>query len=381
MNEIASVCRAWGEASRAAEPAWLATVVGVEGSSYRRPGARLLFGREAVLAGAVSGGCLERELGLTGPWLTRNGPVIKIFDSRAEDERAPGTGCEGKVHVLVEPLSAVSDGALSLIGRELAEENRVVLVTVLDTDLPGVPVGARLVKTHRRLTSQVPNLELLRDLTGLASTALAETELTARRLSFCGTTILLELLEPPPHLFVFGAGADAVPVVRMAALLGWTVTVCGATAHVATRERFVKLARVSEGSLDEDIALLERSARPLAVVMAHDYRADRRALAALLGTKAAYVGVLGPAHRTHRMLEEIERDGRGPVATGRARVFGPAGLALGAETAEEIALSMLAEAQAVLAETEPVFLRERSGTIHARGAPDPSDRDWVAKAK
>ncbi len=381
MNEIASVCRAWVEASRAAEPAWLATVVGVEGSSYRRPGARLLFGRDAVLAGAVSGGCLERELGLTGPWLTRNGPVIKVFDSRAEDERAPGTGCEGKVHVLVEPLSAVSDAALSLIGRELAEEQRVVLATILETDSAGVPVGARLVKTRRRLSSQVPNLELLRDLTGIASAALGDTEPSARRVSFCGTTILLELLEPPPHLFVFGAGADAVPLVRMATLLGWTVTVSGAHAHVATRERFIKLARVSERSLEGDIDHLERCARPLAVVMAHDYRADRRALAALLGTKAAYVGVLGPAPRTHRMLEEIERDGRAPVAAGRARVFGPAGLSLGAETAEEIALSMLAEAQAVISETQPVFLSERSGTIHARGAPESSERARLAGTK
>jgi xanthine dehydrogenase accessory factor len=380
VNEIAAVCRAWFEASHASEPAWLATVVGVEGSSYRRPGARLLFGRESVLAGAVSGGCLERELGLTGPWLTRNGPVIKIFDSRAEDERAPGTGCEGKVHVLVEPLSAVSDGALSLIGRELADERRVVLATVLETDFSGVPIGARLMKTSRRLSSQVPHLELLRDLTGMASAALREPEASARRLSFGGTTILLEVLEPPPHLFVFGAGADAIPVVRMAKLLGWSVTVCGA-AHVAARERFVRLTRVSDRSLAGDIALLNGAARPLAVVMAHDYRADRRTLEALLGTKAVYVGVLGPAHRTRRMLDEIERDGRAPMAAGRARVFGPAGLALGAETAEEIALSMLAEAQAVLSETEPVLLSERSGTIHARRAPDSSDGAWLAEAE
>jgi len=115
--------------------------------------------------------------------------------------------------------------------------------------------------------------------------------------------------------------------------------------------------------------------------MSHDYRADRRALAALLGTKAAYVGVLGPAHRTRRLLDEIERDGRAPAAARPARVFGPAGLALGAETAEEIALSMVAEAQAVLSETEPVFLSERSGTIHARATLDSDDAAPLAEAK
>jgi xanthine/CO dehydrogenase XdhC/CoxF family maturation factor len=367
---MAAVCKAWFEASRAAEQMWLATVVAVEGSTYRRPGARLLFSRDAILAGAISGGCLERELARTGPWLTRNGPVIKVFDSRWDDDEVRGTGCDGKVHVLLEPITAVTDGALAVIGRELDAERSVALVTLLASQLPNVPLGARVLKTDHGLVSQVPDLALARRCAEVATEALLDRELEPVQLDLGGATVLLEVLEPAPHLFVFGAGADAVPVVHLASLLGWNVTVCGARSHVATRARFAMLARVSEQSPAEDAAALDRCARPLAVVMSHDYEADRDVLQALLGTRVPYIGMLGPARRTERMFAELEQAGTPPPADGRQRVWSPAGLALGAETAEEIALSILAEAQAVLAASEPGFLRERSGSIHRRPEPD-----------
>lgn len=366
MSEIATVCRAWLQASRASEPTWLATVTSVEGSSPHRPGARMIFNRQSVLAGAVSGDSFERELAGSGPWLTRNGPVIKVFDYRSDDGETRGD-CVGRAHVLLEPLTPVSDGALALIARELGVERRVAVMTVVDTDLPGLPVGARLVKTQHGLVSQVPNLELSRMLTKLGSTALGGAKTVAERVLLGSTTALLEVLEPPPHLFVFGAEADSVPVVRLAALLGWNVTVC-AGASTPNRERWGKLARVSEQSLEDNVKELDRCAQPLALVMSHDYRADRRALAALVETKARYVGIAGPARRTRKMLDEIERTGRALEPECRARLFGPAGLGLGAVTAEELALSVLAEAQGVLAGGEPVFVSERSGTIQTRPA-------------
>jgi xanthine/CO dehydrogenase XdhC/CoxF family maturation factor len=372
LNEIGTLCRAWVEASRVSEHTWLATVTGVEGLVSHRLGARLLFNRRSVIAGAVSGGSLERELARTGPWLTRNGPLIHVFDCRSGDDERRGNECEGRVHLLLEPLTPVSDGALSMIARELAAERRVAVMTILQTDVPGLPVGARLVKTQHGLVSQVPNLELSRTLTRLGSAALGRAKTVAERVLIGATTALLEVLEPPPHLFVFGAEADAVSVVRFAALLGWSVTVCAGTT-TPSRERFDKLARISEQSLADDVTELDRCARPLALVMSHEYSTDRSVVAALLETKARYVGIAGPAHRTQRMLDEIERTGRALDPECRARLFGPAGLALGAETAEELALSVLAEAQTVLAESEPVFLSERSGTVQTHAADSIAD--------
>jgi xanthine dehydrogenase accessory factor len=366
LSEIAAVCRAWFSTSRAGEPAWLATVTDVEGSSYRRPGARLIFTREALLAGSISGGCLEREVARTGPWLARRGPVVKVFDSRLDDDEIrQGTGCEGRVHVLVEPLSPTADGALSVIFRELGAERAVAVATVVQTPWPLVPLGARVVKTTRGLVSHVPDPALSRVLAEATEDALFEGSPRRQHLVHDGVVALIEVLAPPPHLFVFGAGADTVPVVRFAAQLGWTVTVCGATT-VGARARFVELARVSSQSLSDNIAELERSARPLAVVMSHDYQGDRDTLAELLRTQCAYVGVLGPARRTERLLGEIERASGAIPPERKSAIFGPAGLALGAETADEIALSIVAEAQSVLASSSAGFLRERSGHLHVR---------------
>lgn len=365
MSEIAAICRAWLAATRASEPTWLATIARVEGSSYRRPGARLLFSRDAVLAGALSGGCLERELVRMGPWLARQGPVSQAVDSRFdEDGPRRGSGCHGKLDVLIEPLTAVADAGLAVLGRELAAERRVALATMIQSELAQVPLGARVVRTEHALVSQVREDSLTRALDGALLATFGERGACTKYVRTQRGTALVELLEPPPHLFVFGSGVDVVPVARAAALLDWNVTVCARPGQLGVRERFIELARLSEQPIATNVAALSRCARPLAVVMSHDYEQDRSVLAALLECDVPYVGVLGPARRTERMLDEIAAD-RGPIAPARrACVFGPAGLALGAETSAEIALSIVAEAQATLAGAARSPLRERGGEIH-----------------
>ncbi len=366
MSEITAVCRAWLEAQKLGEPVWLATLMRAEGSSYRRPGARLLFGHDGVRAGAVSGGCLERELVRTGPWLTQHGPVCRTFDARADDDDgARGSGCLGRLELLLEPLSLLADGALGVIARELEAERPVALATVIASNLPHVRLGARLLQSGQTRITELSDPNLERSLTESATRALAVRDARATLVESAGVTALVEVLEPAPHLFVFGAGVDAVPVVRLATLLGWNVTVAGSAGRPSARERFIKLARVSERPLPDLVAELRRCARPLALIMSHDYRQDRATLAELLAAPLRYLGVLGPARRTARLLDDIEADG-GPLATAAmSRIFGPAGLALGAETPEEIALSIVAEAQAALATTPRGSLRERAGKIHA----------------
>lgn len=365
MTELTTLCRAWLRAARASEPTWLATIARVDGSSYRRPGARLLFSRESVLAGALSGGCLERELVRMGPWLARNGPVFRTVDSGFDDEGPRrGSGCNGKLDILIEPLTRVSDAALTVLGRELEAERRVALATVIATELARVPLGARVVRTEHALVSQLREDSFTRALRGALGAALADRTFRTSYVRTAAGLALLEVVEPPPHLFVFGTGADVAPLARTASLLGWNVTVCGKPGQLGARERFVNLARLSEEPLAENVAALARCARPLAVLMSHDYEQDRSALAALLEVDVPYVGALGPARRTERMLGEIAAE-RGPIpAERRARVFGPAGLALGAETSAEIALSIVAEAQGVLAKAQRSSLRERGGEIH-----------------
>jgi xanthine/CO dehydrogenase XdhC/CoxF family maturation factor len=287
------------------------------------------------------------------------------------DEETPftGSGCFGRLELLLEPLTPPADGGLATLGSEIEAERRVGVATVIATDLPQVRLGARVLTTIHVTINRIVDDTLAESLTDAATAALAASDFGTAVIASDGSSALVEVIEPPPHLFIFGAGADAVPLVHFAALLGWNVTVCATAARPQFRDRFMRFARVSERSLRENVYDLNRCARPLAVIMSHDYQRDRAALGALVDSSAHYVGVLGPARRTERMLLEIESEHGALSVSQKSRVFAPVGLALGAETPQEIALSIVAEAQASLARAPRGSLRESNGTIHAPLAP------------
>jgi xanthine/CO dehydrogenase XdhC/CoxF family maturation factor len=172
--------------------------------------------------------------------------------------------------------------------------------------------------------------------------------------------------ETPPHLFVFGDGPDALPLVTLARTLGWTVTVVQTRARFETLARFVTADHVRTGPPARIAAQVDAAECPLAVVMTHDAAHDREALAMLLGSRARYIGLVGPRLRAEDVLASLDRTGpslRGPI--GRGRIHAPAGLAIGAETPAEIALAILAEAKAVL-----------SGGSSGSSASSPYLGDW-----
>jgi xanthine/CO dehydrogenase XdhC/CoxF family maturation factor len=170
-----------------------------------------------------------------------------------------------------------------------------------------------------------------------------------------------EKVQAPPHLFVFGDGPDALPLVALARTLGWTVTVVQARARFENLARFVTADHVRTGPPARVAAQVDAADCPLAVVMTNDAAHDRDALAMLLDSRARYIGLVGPRHRAEDVLASLVRTGpslRGPV--GRGRIHAPAGLAIGAETPAEIALAILAEAQAVLARGRTAYLGDWS---------------------
>lgn len=356
MSELLQICSALGEARRAHEPTWLASLVGIEGSAYRRPGARLLFGRDGALAGSLSGGCVDREVVRTGAWSSEGGAVVRCYDPTS-DEIGAGTGCGGKLQVLIEPVLEDLAAMLGAIGRELALERRIALATVVKASGGGPLLGERLL--HGYDSGSRVSVALSTALARAFSTERARVE----RYRDPAFDALLEVVDPSPHVFVFGCQADVVPLARFAQLLDWRVTVCARGQRFSVADRFAGLAELKVDTLANCVATLDRCARPLAFVMSHDYEHDRDALAALLGSRASYIGVLGPATRTARMLSEIDSHESFDEAR-RARIHGPAGLHLGAETSEEIALSMIAEAQAVLSGASAKSLRDRKLGIH-----------------
>ncbi|MDB4975687.1 MAG: hypothetical protein JWN48_4028 [Myxococcaceae bacterium] len=354
MSEARSLIDAVRPLHERGESYYVATVVDVRGSSYRRPGARMLFTAEQWLAGSVSGGCLERDVVAKGPWRTRDGGVQLVTYDGATDERS-GSGCEGVIDVLVER----NDGAaltqpLRFIERCLAGECCGALLTVFRSPVvsgaEAVPVGARYARlaSGESATTLAPGA-FLAQLEAEAERVLAAPSARAEPIQVLGCDVLVEVVVPPTHLFVFGSAHDAVPVLTLAKAVGFSVTVCEPHAQLGTRERFRAADQHLTGPLTHAIAALERCARPAAVIMAHHYERDLEALAALVPTKAAYIGLLGSRIRSARLLSDLTARGIALSESTRARIHAPVGLAIGAESPQEIALSIVAELQAASA--------------------------------
>jgi xanthine dehydrogenase accessory factor len=388
MTELLEICRAARQAAAEGEGLWLATVMRVRGSAYRHAGARLLFSNGRALAGSVSGGCLEASIVRKGPWLAREHAACVYFEGSRETadddprQETQGTGCDGTIDVLVERVRiGQKRDPLAFIDECLTSETRGVLVTVFETSDPSLPLGCRLLLAESgELCSSIPNPRVASELTAAARGALADAEPRSRTIAGSGFEALLEVIEPAPHLFVFGSGPDASPLVAFADALGLSVTVCDTTARVSVRERFARTAELHVGSVGSVLPKIEARRTALAVVMSHHYETDTEALNMLLNSRAVYIGMLGPERRTSGILRRISRDKSTLSARDRARLRAPVGLDLGAETATQIALSIMAEIQAVLAQTsaEPLS-RHGSRPIH-RSTPGltlPAAETWA----
>ena len=349
-----SIVEAAARLRREREPYLTATVMCVHGSAYRRPGARLLLTRFRWIAGSVSGGCLEGDLSSKGWWSTRSGePVILTYDPRTDqdldddDVRAAfGLGCDGVVEVMLERAGGGRLDPLEFADGCLRAQRRGVVVTVFRSDDAEIPIGARIAVRDGEAPCGDDLPATVREaMLADARAALASGTSCNRSYATGSGTLeaLVEAIVPPPRLFVFGAGHDALPVVDLARALGWEIAVCAPDGRASTRQRFVRGDHdVLVGSADELALRIDDHDRSVAIVMGHHYELDKRNLAMLLASRARYIGVLGPRTRTARMLAELGHDADDP------RIRAPVGLELGAETPQELALAIVAEIQAVL---------------------------------
>lgn len=358
---------------KAAGVCMLVTVVGTRGSSYRSPGARMLILPDGSRIGAVSGGCLEGELCRRALWWTASSPaVLKVFDTSAqEDSEGFGLGCGGGIDLLLErlPAPAEAGAAHPLLAQEQVNRSRepsAQAVVVHTAESSGPRVGERFT---RETVQAYPEIQSLLDQCMRIGDSFTR---ELREPPLAGCRIFVERLVPPVQLLVCGAGADAQPLVALAAALGWEVIVMDGRADFARAARFPDAARVlvaKEAAALEEVRI---DARTAAIVMSHSFRQDTLFLDALLSRQPGYLGVLGARSRTLDLLARLGRDAI-PAA-----LHAPAGLDIGAETPEQIALSILSEIQAAIAGRPGSALRERNGSIHSREH-DPDGRPSARK--
>jgi xanthine/CO dehydrogenase XdhC/CoxF family maturation factor len=358
VKELRDILAAYERLAARGERGVLASVAGVAGSTYRRAGARMLVLPDDTMVGLISGGCLEGDLLEHARGVRESGvPKLVQYDHRGQDDIVwgLGLGCAGAVDVWLERVDAAHPGPLAQLGAWSEARTSGAIATSLD----GARAGQR-----RTLDARAG---LLGELSGTEIDAALEGALASghgrRFTSASGGAIWLEVVRAPLRLALFGAGPDAIPLARIARELGWDVVVSDHRAAYALAERFPG-ADVRHLEIAYAVERAAVDARTHAIVMTHHYLHDRAILTALLATPAPYIAVLGPKQRTRDLLAEIAESGARLGDEERARIFGPAGLDIGADAPEEIALSICAEVQAFANGRGGGVLRERKGPIH-----------------
>ena len=332
MSELLPILNLWKEEQKRGAEVCLATVVAVEGSSYRKAGARMLVTKGGRRAGTVSGGCLEAEIQKKAWWLTESGAAVQRYSSfYDEDSDMPyGLGCGGTVYILLERGEA-ADRALAALELGLNGRRPMVILSAIDAEVCG-QVGTRfaLGADGELLPGSAEGVEAV----AIAKRALAEQK------SLWEGGFFAEYVPPRVGLVVVGAGDDALPLVEFAGRLGWHITVVDGRSHLATWERFPTADQVLAGTSLRELPMTDRDA---AVILTHSYEQDRAALRALLPSAAGYLGLLGPRQRTERLLGDIGPDLGLTVEHCRSRLHSPVGLNIGAKDPVSIAMSIVAE--------------------------------------
>lgn len=372
MKELQDILSAWRDAQEKGEETALATIVKVSGSTYRRPGARMLLTRGGRMVGSISGGCLEGDILEKSKEVLESGePRLLEYDMTADDDLVwgLGLGCNGSVHVFlervptgrpVEPMEALAECVHKNAALALAT---VFRVEGTDRARPGERL---LLRPDGSPVWDVRDAELAGRILRDARDALEKglSRVTTYTLDPGTVEAFIEVVQPPLPLVICGAGHDAIPVVRLAHALGWRITVADSRPAYATKERFPEADEVVLTPPEEVAQRVSLDHRTYVVIMTHNYNHDLKLLRAILPTPVRYIGVLGPRVRTERLLRELKEQGVEIPAEQYGRIYSPVGLNIGADTPEEIALAILAEIQAVRTGKGAGFLRDLKGRIH-----------------
>jgi xanthine dehydrogenase accessory factor len=351
----------------------LATVIAVDGSAYRRPGAKMLVRPDGGGAGSITAGCLEDEVrALAADVLADGAPRVETWDLTGDDDVwGLGIGCNGVITVLLEPL----DESYRPVVEARRAGDAIGVATVV-SDAPGidVAVGER--------AYYAPD-DGFADDTDLPAAVLDELEDPTRRLVSTGKSgtltvetdagrveVFVDGVGPPPELVVFGSGHDVEPVVELASRVDFRVTVVSFRGGRADDDRFPRADDVVSASPREIPNLRAWDADTYAVVMSHNFLDDRLALERLLETPTEYIGLMGPRKRFAEMREEFAAENRRITDAELERIYTPIGLNLGGDAPYRIALSIVAEAVAVANERTPHHLGRRDGPIHDRAETD-----------
>lgn len=372
MKQLQDIVAAFEQIESSTTTAAIATLVKAQGSTYRRPGARMLMISQGQMIGSLSGGCLESDVfEQAQAVMTSGNPIVVQYDTMSDEDIiwGLGLGCHGIVQILIERIEEENPfNPLAFLSHCLHQRQVGVLATVFYVEgRVKAQVGSRLIiYPDCTVKSNIEDADLLTQIRDDAWKVLNDNRSTVKAypLPAGKGEVFIEVIQPSVPLMIFGAGHDALPLVRLAQELGWYVTVVDNRQADGTQERFqcadeVILSRPE--AISESVSLNNRT---MAVVMTHNYLHDLEILKILVPSPVRYLGILGPKSRTEKLLQDLQEQGITPTEQQRQRLYSPVGLDIGADTPEEIALSIVAEIQAVLTNHSRGSLRNKLGPIH-----------------
>jgi len=316
----------------------LATVVDLDGSSYRKPGVQMLILEDDRMIGAVSGGCVEKDIVRQSEAVFNNGDSIMMtYDGRYR------LGCEGILYILLELFQPNND-FLNAFDQCLLNRDDFLMKSIYRKE-----VGAFLgIGTYVELQQKMYSLS----------------EATIQHKKEDSLSVFTQKMPPCFKLMIFGAEHDAVQLCKFASLNGWEVTIVSGPLESKTIANFPGASSFYAGAPDTK-ALQQIDTQTAVVLMTHNFANDLKFLIELKKTNPAYIGLLGPAHRREKLFSQLME--YCPEIEGEFidRIHGPAGLNIGAETPQEIAISILSEILSVVRNKQPILLKEKNGGIHA----------------
>jgi xanthine dehydrogenase accessory factor len=367
MKEIKSIVDAYRSLDLSATGAVLATVARVEGSSYRRTGARMLVLEDGTYLGGISGGCLEGDaLRRAQKAIVQNKPSLTTYDTTQEDSHqiGVGLGCNGIIDVLFSPLGPMNEqNPVELLSSLINTRHPRALAWITDCNEPLESLGTALLYENdeqflQHFTVPVIAHQLLSDLKA-AMENLAPQTITYQNAS-TRIKIFIEIILPVTRVIIHGGNYDVHSMIRTTRELGWDVTLV-TNIMKADKSLFALANRVMHNKGTEQP---EADYYTAVLLMSHDYHTDFDNLQKALKTNASYIGLLGPRKRSDKMFDALLNKGFALPPQELQRIFAPAGLDIGAATPEEIALSIAAEIRCHFTGRKGMSLRLREGSIY-----------------
>lgn len=371
MKEFKQIVEAYENCKELGKKAALATVVQVIGSAYRRPGARMLVTEDGNLTGAISGGCLEGDaLRKAQMVIFQQKSMLVTYDTTDEDDQkfGVGLGCNGIIHVLIEPLDFLDQSnPVELIKEAVKGRETSLLLTLFSVpNSRSEQIGTVFLQkgNHQYGNTERIHSQLWLKLKHEIQAFDQNTSQIHAYPEFDELSVFFELVKPSIRLLLFGAGNDTIPVAKLAELLGFELILIDGRKTMATPARFPSAKKIIVSPADELESKVECDLNTVALLMTHNFEYEVAVLADLQKYMIPYIGILGPKKKTEKLIDRLQNQG---MKVSRENLYAPIGLEIGAETSEEIALSIFAEIKAVLNKKQPIFLRDKQGPIHEKG--------------